>query len=252
MIEFLLSDFINLTEDNKSFIRKNCNMIVYRFYFEDEGLSYVGVTRSLINRLYNWMYGHITLMNNRKVDKELYNLMRSSDPNKVHFYVEKKCTDLVDLSDSEIETISKYDSYNNGLNRTRGGFIKCIWVTDGTSRMRVPRLRVPDGYYPVDKDEARITKKSINNRVSSNKSGKKRSYVRPYVKRIVVNNGESIKGVKESQVDEFLREGYVLGGSSVMATLKGKVFVYKTSSEDRILIDESELDKYLSMGYKKR
>lgn len=227
--EFKLSELLNLSSEDKKYLRKLRN-VVYRFEILDTGMSYVGVTRSVLNRLFNQKFGHISVGYFLDHKNELYTDMKRFSAENTIFHIEKECLDLVDLSDSEIEIIKKYNSYELGYNKTRGGFIRTVLVSNGIETIKSDRNSIPYGYKIVGIPSC--------NRVDLKG-------------RVMVNDGTHAIRIRSNQVDYYLEMGYFLGGGSLMSSMTGKIYVYKTSKSDRILINRDELDYYKSLGYKK-
>lgn len=227
--EFNMSDLLVY---NKSLCEyfKQFKYVVYRIHDSISNLNYIGITRSMINRLYNKKFGHITNYLNKSSSNDLYKYMNDNGVDNFTLYIEKECNNLLDLSQSEIEFIEKYDSFRNGFNKTKGGFISTVIVSNGLDTITANIRDIPEGYSIIGLPK----------------------YDRPDLKdRIIVNNGYNVKRIRESQLDEFLTNGYELGSGGIMDHMSGKVFVYLTNESDRVLISLSNLDKYLSLGYKR-
>jgi hypothetical protein len=131
---------------------------------------------------------------------------------------------------NEMKIIEKYDSFRNGFNKTKGGFIKCVLASNGLDTIISNVNEVPLGFEVIG-----IPK-----------------YDRPDLKgRILVNNGLLVKRIRSSQLDEYLLNGYEIGSGGLMDHMSGKIFVYITDETNRILINKNDYLMYESLGYKR-
>lgn len=226
---FKISDLLVYNKSLKDYFNK-FRYLVYRIYNPNIGMSYIGVTRSMINRLYNKKFGHVTNILNNSNSNDLYTYINELGSDNFYLSIEKECSDLLDLSQSEIKFIEKYDSFRNGFNKTKGGFIRLVLVSNGVSTITSSINDIPKGFKVIGLPK----------------------YDRVDLKgRILVNNGMNLKRIRESQLDEYLMIGYEIGSGGLMDHMSGKIFIHLTDESDRLLINSDEFPIYESLGYKK-
>lgn len=215
----------NLSEiDNYSNELKLYKFLVYKITRITDNRCYIGISKqSMYNRLYNKLYGH--LIRYKDSNSELYSSMRNLGLSNFELEIIKFCTDLIDLNDSEIEYIKLYNSYSNGFNIRRGGFIKVVNL-DGNEILlsEVPESRIND-----------ITIKKYSREDLNNRS--------------LINNGLIMRRVKHYELSYYLDLGWKLGGLDSMKSSKGKRIVSNQITRESKFINDYEVDSYLSSGW---
>lgn len=229
--EFNLVDILDKKNirSNKLF-DYNFKFIVYRFFNKDNNKSYVGSTNCIVNRLYNYKYGHITsiLTNTDESNKPLYVDMKTNI-NSFIFIIEEIFLDRDSMFKRESELVMKFDSYNNGYNLTKDGYFKGGCYPRGFTI----------GKKVVNKDgKSYIIKPELINLYLSNGYNLGRAD-----KRKRMNNGIHNINVLLSDIEKYKLLGYKLG------SLPRKYLV--SLGEEEIWIEKSDLNDYLSRGYKK-
>lgn len=229
-----LLDIINRDPYILDILRKY-KFVVYRFHQISTNRDYIGITRtSLYHRMFNDLYGHIIHIENSD-DSELYLEINESGPNDFDIYLEKECSNLLDLSESEKIFIKKFNSYYSGFNKTKGGFIRSYEITNGEDTLVIKvGDAIPEGW----------KFKGLIKYENKNLKG-----------RIIVSNGLKFKRIKPSDIDKYENLGYYESNSSeILGYCKGRVSVHKYLSNGKLIrrtIPKSELQEFLDNGFKR-
>lgn len=91
---------------------------IYKITNKVTGKSYIGQSKDIYER---WKQ-HKKQAENFENNNELYVDMRKYGLNNFEFKILEKTSLLYILDYKEIYYIEKYDTYNNGYNKTRGGY----------------------------------------------------------------------------------------------------------------------------------
>lgn len=212
MNEYLIKIF-----ENRESYPELYNAGCYRIYNELTNKSYIGsASESFMYRLFYGKGAHYKALVEGNFIKYVHSCILSEGLEKFRFEI------LSDNVDDEEYYIEKFDSFNNGYNRTRDGkssHTNYVPVSNGIEMKLI---------HPNDVDSFLILNKG---------------YFIGFDLTWITNGVES-KRVKSSELDYYLSIGYKLG---VHFSTKGKVRV--TNGSSNTSIDESQLQDYLSSGY---
>lgn len=240
--EYKFSEILNKEFDILVFKAKFYRFLVYRIYDETNGKSYIGSTPSMYHRLFN-NEGHVTLMNSGN-EFELYVDMRSRI-NDFNLQIIEFNSSAMEMREHETYYVHKYDSFNNGYNRTPNGHAKNQagkflgfmqgrkWMTNGVEELAVKTSEINlyenSGYYLgrlkrkrknvpklgrlIHKDdlELYIPESELQEKLNNGwKLGHKEGFISGQKGKIRINNGIEEFTIRPEDLGKY--PGYVHGG----------------------------------------
>lgn len=204
--------------------------VVYRINEIGTERNYIGSTSNIYSRLYNTKFGYIHKIDNN-LGGRIHDAIRRLGYDKFQLIIEMTGS-LDEVRSSEPEYIIRYDSFNSGYNGSKNGRYGddgMITITDGmvTKRVRPNELAhwESKGFY------------------------RGQSFRTNDSKIVVTRDGESFKFISEDEFSVYESLGYYRQGHS--NSKKGTIFLYNPESDDLMNItrQDPELDKFLSKGY---